>query len=77
MKIIKTITQHGCTYSIKQFGNCSFRLAYRCGNERPKNVECVFDSISECEEYISSIANCDALIAQIVEKSNAAKEVNR
>lgn len=76
MKTVKTITQHGCTYFVNQFGNCSFRIAYRLGTEQTKHIDHVFASIAECEEYISSISGSDALIAQITEKLCAAKEVH-
>ena len=68
MKTVKTITQHGCTYIISQSGNCSFRIAYRRGDERIKHVEGVFGSVAECEDYVGSISNSDALIAQIALK---------
>ena len=75
MKIVKTVIRHGCTYSINLLGNRSFRIAYRPeGERRLRHVEQVFESVAACEEYISSIGNTDALIAQINQKTCAAKE---
>ena len=66
MKTVKTVIQHECAYSINQLGNRSFRIAYRPeGERRLRHVDQVFASVAACEEYISSIGNTDALIAQV------------
>lgn len=66
MKTVKTIQQFETVYTVSQFGNRSFRVAFaRKGETRVHHIDKVFDTIGDVEEYIHTCANADKLIATI------------
>lgn len=63
MRTIGTIEQCGCTYTIDQMGNCSFRISFhRDGENRIHHVDKIYSTEEECREYIRSCGSMDALI---------------
>lgn len=72
MKTVKTIRQDFHTYSINQFGNRSFRIAYQIdGFRRVLHVEYVFDTLKAAEDYIRSQESHDEFCARILGKKIA------
>lgn len=72
MKTVKTIRQDCHTYSINQFGNRSFRIAYQIEDfRRVFHVDYVFDTLAAAEEYILSHETQDEFCARILGKKIA------
>ena len=64
MNIVKTIRQHSTTYTIYEGGKRSFRISFvRDGERRSNYIEHIFDTVADCEEFISTCNSMDAMCA--------------
>ena len=66
MSIVEIIQQYTTTYTIKQYGNRSFRIAYkRAGDKREMHIDKIYDTVEDAKAFIAACKNMDYAISLI------------